>query len=672
MLLLKHLYLQNFMSIDELDLDFDDNEVIAICGQNGSGKSTLLYAIAYLLAGFRKGESYRDYVKAGCDTAKLYLEAYFKGEPLYCEAELTSNAKKGIAMPTKRKTVYKGITYLNSDHNQFIKENELDYMESLIFFFQDSGRNIIDARPSDRAATLKKLFKFEFTDIIEKLKNESEQNKFSKIETAAVIDEIKKRSFETQKLSREVLDSVINSWDEELISINSSLKDISSIDKASLERVQESINTNEKNIESLEAKKKEDNKNIKELEESLDIKRESLEDLKVNEKDLDTLKKDLEAHKEYYSSLKSKAEVIDREINISDFEKKELLKQIEISKKGVCHSCGQAITQDHIDSLLKREKEVNEKIASLNKDYEDLHFDKNDEKQKILEKGIREGEEVLRKENTLTWEISSLEKRIKELNRLQSERDTLENELILKRSSLNEEKTKYENLLPLFQKKEELEKEAKNLEEKIRKAKEDKIRNEEKKKMNNSILQEKKACEDKLISLNEKLNKLLLDMESTKDVINVFENSFPSFLVLQATQRLENHINEVVQRIFPYMKVKLRMQRSGVTFLYTSQSSEEEWLPVSMASGAQKAVLSLAYRTSLAKLYGITCIMLDEVDASCTAANAEIIYKFIASLDCFPQLIFISHRPESLEAVKKVNPNTVVYTVEDGSYSLKE
>lgn len=660
------------MSIDELDLDFDDNEIIAICGQNGSGKSTLLYAIAYLLTGYRKGESYRDYVKAGCDSSKLYLEAYLKGEPLYCEAELASNAKKGIAMPTRRKTVYKGVTYLNSDHNQFIKENELDYAESLIFFFQDSGRDIIDARPSDRASSLKKLFKFEFNDIVEKLKNEQEQNKISKIETSALLEELNKRVFNTQKLSREVLPSVISSWNEKIKEINKDLGEVSSINDSQLKEVEASIENNRKSIESLKSKKESDLKNITNIENTLKEKKEELGVCKEKNKTSKNLKEKLENQKSICENLKLEAGEISKRINITNFEKKEVLKQIEIGKTGICHSCGQAITQDHINSLYKKKEEVEKSLKELNEDYSQLHIEENKKTLNLLEKEVKESEELLRRENILTKEIPSLENRIIELKQLQYERDSIIKELLSKEESLKEEKRKYERLLPLLQRKEELEKEVKDLEERVKRAEEDKIRNEEKKKINNSTLQEKKVCEDKIISLNEKLNRLLLDMDSTKDMINIFESTFPSFLVLQATQRLEDHINKVVQRIFPYMKVKLRMQRSGVTFLYTSKSCEEEWLPVSMASGAQKAVLSLAYKTSLAKLYGITCIMLDEVDASCTSSNAEIIYKFIASLDCFPQLIFISHRTESLEAAKSVNPNTVVYTVEEGNYSLKE
>ena len=95
----------------------------------------------------------------------------------------------------------------------------------------------------------------------------------------------------------------------------------------------------------------------------------------------------------------------------------------------------------------------------------------------------------------------------------------------------------------------------------------------------------------------------------------------------------------------------------------------EEWLSVGMASGAQSQILSLAYEISLARLSGIQCILLDEIDAACSPSTARIIYEFITSLDCFDQVIFISNRQESLETAKKINPAIYSYRVSKGVYS---
>ena len=57
MITLKTLHIENFMSIDCLDLEFSNNQITAITGQNGSGKSSLIYAVALALTGYKKGES---------------------------------------------------------------------------------------------------------------------------------------------------------------------------------------------------------------------------------------------------------------------------------------------------------------------------------------------------------------------------------------------------------------------------------------------------------------------------------------------------------------------------------------------------------------------------------------------------------------------------------------
>ena len=75
MIVLKSIHLENFMCIDSLDLSFENNTIVSIYGQNGSGKSTLIYAIALCITGYRYGESYRDYVKAGEDNALVILDA---------------------------------------------------------------------------------------------------------------------------------------------------------------------------------------------------------------------------------------------------------------------------------------------------------------------------------------------------------------------------------------------------------------------------------------------------------------------------------------------------------------------------------------------------------------------------------------------------------------------
>lgn len=674
MLILQHLHLQNFMSIDELDLDFDPETMIAISGQNGSGKSTLLYAIAYLLTGYRTGESYRDYVKAGCDSAFLSLTAYLKGEPLYCEAELASNQKKGVVMPTKRKTIYKGITYLNSDHNQFIKENDLEYMESLIFFFQDSSKDIIDTRPSERASMLKKIFKFEFPDIVNKLKDKQIQNKDSIVRTSSVIEELKSRQFTITPLLREVNPVAVERWQKRIQEINKNLSEIGGLDASQFENVESNIQSTEKLIDSVQNKIEERENQISSWKKSILSFEEFLKN-NPQQSIQDTLnqkKEQLNQHAIEYAKLKQQVEGIIKEQNIRSFEKNELDKQIKISETGVCHACGQSVGHDHVEKLKDQKDKIEKTLDQLSQFLSQLDFDSSDKISKQLEKDIQNQESLLKEYDSKENALKSYQDRIKENeSMIQDQKDYLE-KLSSRLDDYKKEKEKYKTLEPLIKQKEILLKESQDLHEKVNKAREDAIKNSERKLSNDLILKEKILRDDKLRELNVKNNDLLLSMNTTKTSIDIFESQFPSFLILQATQKLESCINDTIQRVFPYMKVKLIMQRAGVTFLYTPECDENEWLPVSMASGAQKTVLSLAYKTSLARLYGISCILLDEIDASCSDDNAEIIYKFVASLSCFQQLIFISHRPESFSAAKEINPDVITYVVEKGNYSLKE
>lgn len=670
MFTLKKLHLQNFMSIDELDIDFEPKEVIAIKGKNGAGKSSLLCAVAFLLTGYRKGDSYRDYVKAGCESAYLYLEAYFKGEPLYCEAEIVGNQKKGQVQPTKRKTVYKGVTYLNSEHSQFIKEQELEYIEPLMFFFQDTTTDVIDSRPADRVAMLKRIFKFEFSDIVAKLKDEQEQFKMNRLTTTALLDEANKRTFETQPISREVIPSVVEKWEKQVDDLKNKLALLGDLKEDSLQEIERDLLSTQKNIQATLDKMERSSRDVSQLREQIQEKRSFLEENNKNEltSSLEALKEEINTHRKEFEDKKAKYEDISKNLNIEEFKQKDITGQIKLSKTGVCHACGQSITPEHVKSLEDKKALIEKNINDLKKDLADLDFDSRDTQGKELNNKVREKEHLIEGYTNEEQQISYLENRLSGLEDLEKERQVYIKELQRKKESLEEKKIKCAEEVHMLEQKEQLSSELSSIQTKLTKAKEDKIRNAEKRRYNEKVLEDKKAQEIKINDLSLKLNALGENVEDTKEALSIFENNFPSFLILQATKKLEDCINEIIQRIFPLMKVKLQMQRAGVTFTYSPEGDESHWLPVSMASGAEKSILSLAYKSSLTRLYGISCIFLDEVDAFCTEDNGEIIYKFIASLDCFPQLIFISHRPKSIEAAKEVNSDIKVFNVENGRY----
>ena len=238
------------------------------------------------------------------------------------------------------------------------------------------------------------------------------------------------------------------------------------------------------------------------------------------------------------------------------------------------------------------------------------------------------------------------------------------------KETLEAEKAQLEKFKEVYDQKEELETRKAELEAQIQDAKTKQIKNAERNRLNESISKEKEERDKKVLDLSEKMNKTLLQMNTTRVSIDVFENQFPNFLVIKAAQMLEEHINLIIQKVFPEMRVKLQAQRSGVNFYYKVHEDEEEWLSISMASGAQSQILTLAYAISLSRLSGIDCLLMDEIDASMSEENAAIVYSFIASLDCFKQVFFISHKKEVIPATREINPNILAYYVNNGEYTL--
>ena len=159
-------------------------------------------------------------------------------------------------------------------------------------------------------------------------------------------------------------------------------------------------------------------------------------------------------------------------------------------------------------------------------------------------------------------------------------------------------------------------------------------------------------------------------MSVNKTCVDIFENRFPNYIILRVCRDLENFINDVVQKAFPYLTVELRADRSGVNFFYKTDTSNES-ISISMASGAQKRIITLAYQIALASLFNTGAIFLDEIDASMSSTNATVVYDFISSLTTFNQVFFISHRQESFNAVQESNPDVVCYSVDNGVYEIE-
>ena len=667
MITLKTLHIENFMSIDCLDLEFSNNQITAITGQNGSGKSSLIYAVALALTGYKKGESYKDYIKTGRDFAKVILETSLKGFPAIFDIEVNGDKKKAGTL--NRKVTYKGKTYLNSEFSQFIESEGLEELETLMFMFQ-GYHDIIDLKP-ERANLLKKLFKFEFPEIVDGLKKDQEQYKRESLEQNAKIEELKSRIFTHTPLLREMPQEGINSLEEKLLNVTKVLEDIGDIDEASITKCDIDITSTEKEILDITRKIDSDKVSLDSQKRSLTVSEEFIQNNPKDalSKDLEGTEKELEDHKIRYREQKEKDKELNDELKVTTYKVKELEGHYNISKTGVCHSCGQPIDAEYLSNLEKKLDSTKKDMESLKKSIKDLNFDKSDSTGKALEKKRDNIKSTLREIEYYESSIEAYKERINDLTSLIEERSKALSLSKEKLETLKQKRVELDSLNESIKERDNLIKEKSTIQEKLQTARDNKVKNIERRNTNDRIDREIIERDSRVKELTERTNTLSISLNKVKQEIDIFETKFPNFIVLQACQKLEDIINSIVQKVFPYCRVSLKLSKGGINFFYTSESSEEEWIPVSMASGAQRRTLSLAYFIALAKLSNISCIFLDEMDASMSPENAGIIYDFIGSLEYFDQVFFISHRKEAHEAVKARNDKLITYLVENGNYS---
>lgn len=123
------------------------------------------------------------------------------------------------------------------------------------------------------------------------------------------------------------------------------------------------------------------------------------------------------------------------------------------------------------------------------------------------------------------------------------------------------------------------------------------------------------------------------------------------------------------------MVVRLLQSRSGVEFFYSPRGMPapgEEWTSTKMASGFEKELLAAAWRVALAQAYNLSILLLDEIDSAANPASSEKMYRELANLTGFQQLIIITHKPEVVEILQQENSRTTAYLVTNGTFTKQE
>lgn len=382
-------------------------------------------------------------------------------------------------------------------------------------------------------------------------------------------------------------------------------------------------------------------------------------------------------------------------------------KSIELANNGKCPVCGNEFTDEH-------KADLENELTQLNDDYNNAHYRMTsikDDCVKLLKVKQYELEislaDIISKTNDVNSKLSESQN---SLASLQDEKMKLNSSKMSLTSAINElnksiiDTTDVENTLSknsslisnLQNNAENLNKEIETLKSSIVDAVEpDKTAynnadaslklQKEAESANEIILTSNKNAEDFIAqsdkTIEDNKNKLI-NIDSNIDVYKnakqIFEKNLPNFLVVKTCSKIQSTMNAFIQSIFPNMEVKLFHSKKGVEFYYTTLSSvlkeeektKENMLNIKMASGFEKAILTIAFKEALCKAYNLPFCVLDEVDAAASEENSERLFNSIICGGFFKQAIIITHKPVVRDIIKQLS-DTNSYEVENGVFKLE-
>ena len=663
MFTVQEISLENFMNIDELVLKFDQNSTVAITGANGAGKSTLFMAIAFCLTGYKRSDTYKEFIKTGEKEARVRMSALLAGEPISYDVTIQQS---GLS----RTVIYQGETYINSAYKQLVDKYKLDVLQNIMFMFQGNS-SLIDATPSERSSMLKDLFQFDFSDVVDQFTQTQLNESMVKSTLTGPLAELETRQFPRRSYMREFPQSMLDSLKQEEESYIVQIEKLNSLDTSKPDRLEQELKSlaNTMNATSSEIAGIQSRINtydsrykgttLEDMTAERDAKVVELEDL---QKKLEDAKTDLEHHRREESDLNS-------ELKFKKLHYDEAKKHYDVGVTGVCLSCGNIIDEEHLKVMEQELNKAQAEMDEVKSQIDALNIPEVTKTYIQLDSQVRDlTAEVQRYDSQIARFEVDTEKHSYDIKALEQAKSTYE----IQHKSWEDKKLELSQCIELKEKKNSelptLTQELSEVREKLTKARNAVAHNEQARQENQRMQEEEESCMEKKKELSERINESLQKTKLYTECINVFRKSFPAFVVLQACRNLEAYINLIVQKAFPNLKVKLLQSRTGVGFFYSVDNSEN-WLNIAMASGAQRQVLQIANQIALAKMYNLQCIFLDEIDASCSDENARIIFEFIASLEDFSQVFFISHRKESLKIMKQLKDNIIFYDVQDGMYT---
>jgi chromosome segregation ATPase len=671
------------MNISEAHLEFSEG-INIIQGLVGSGKSAVFAAIAYALSDYRRGDTWKEYVKTGEAFFEITITYAFGNDKNSSMVLYIKGDPKRAS--TSKELSYQGRDYKNSEVDSFLLSKfDLDIMSKVIFNLQGK-QPLALMTPAERRDIFKKIFNSDFNEILEKIKaNKEELQKYIPTRKAE-IEVLKNKEYplfriiavdesELMELQEELKKSqlsqtmylLLSQYTEKLNQLNKANKDV--------ERVHSTLELYKANLGTKHLR-------IKEIEATLVAQNKSLHDQTLCLTSLTSSLKDAEVKYEIYKesividTLKETKRKLEDELVQVKADIAINTRYLETHKKGKCESCGQECLVSKIEKFekiiqdLQGQKEDREtSIATYNKTITDYETTCKEWEKKIQITLLND----ITKQKIIITEIQNkldtLNNNVKEL------KDTIipDNEKIV----INTEKELESFTITVNQIQEWIKNNPKpEVKEEYRDATTiqntiSEIQGRIQGNINKAELNEKLKLtriqdEATIVALNLELNNLESKVNILSTVNQIYSIDFPSFINMKACSLLESHMNNFFATTKDSFEVALQADKKGIAFYYKS-NNELQWRNLKMVSGFESALSTLGFNVSVARAFGSDLIFLDEPEANADPQTAERLFETIASIGGFNQMFVITHKENVLPILKEQGAK--IYKVKGGVFT---
>ena len=670
-----YLSITNFMKLKQVEFELTPGDMIILQGDNGQGKSAIFEAMAFILTGHRKGSSAKHYIRRG--EKKFELKAVIRKGPHTDPYEIEVVCAHNTMPPTNKSVTYQGKSYQNSEYDAFMKTQfDIDLINNITLTMQ--GDNTLEQlRPSQLRDMLKNVFKVSF-DVEQEKTHEIASHYREK--AYSLNEQIKSmsESLEILKKDEPILfrppsQNKIDEARESYLQHESKVKE--------LEHKTEGIRQKETELKRLQtdASKKKDQleRFLREREESKKVIRKKIDAASAK---LDTYKQEMEEAESRLGStqmvpeLEKQLESIHSDIMSSKVAHHDLQHKLGLVDEGNCPTCGQALPDEWVSHRAEYEKRLNEltdeikTMSTLVQEIEASVSERQSQevRKRFAEQSIKTYSESLQEleqdyrrledahagglwMGDLQLAVNEAEEHYQQYKvQVESDRESLEQDLA--------DLKKYQMMMTNAKEEVEgLENDRRSYDAKV------------------EILNDNHARRDKLEQLlkakNEEDIHIHQDLEVYEVAEKLVDKYLPTFGVLTAGEKVVKGMVNIISPVLATWAMRLIPSRDGVYFEYR-EGEEDEYSPISMASGFEKALCNIAFKMTLTAYYGLPLMILDEIDSAAVDGNSlkvfDSIIQFKRVYDIH-QVWLVSHKREVVaQLIQEYGETTQVYHVDDG------